>query len=179
MVQPPAKQWENLAKCIDRCLVLADRPQGDIFVAWYAHTTTGRVSGVRIRPTSTNADDDAKWERAVLWAAADFGFRACPIFRVDILLADAEGVEIAPLRCYTKEADSKTILAASKRPTQLHTVPAEQPDLPTLLPPSDIVEWAWRTTKCHAIGNDVSAFHLREVPKNRARTYYIYILYQK
>ena len=51
VAQPPAKQWENLALCLDRCLVLADRPQGSIFVAWYAHTTTGRVSGVWVRPT--------------------------------------------------------------------------------------------------------------------------------
>ncbi|MEW8689061.1 MAG: hypothetical protein AB2556_24845 [Candidatus Thiodiazotropha sp.] len=46
VVQPPAKQWENLSACLNRCLVLADQPQGSIFVAWYAHTTTGRVSGV-------------------------------------------------------------------------------------------------------------------------------------
>ena len=33
VVQPPAKQWENLAACLDRCLVLADRPRGSIFVS--------------------------------------------------------------------------------------------------------------------------------------------------
>ena len=42
VAQPPAKQWEKLAVCLDRCLLLADRPQGSIFVSWYAHTTTGR-----------------------------------------------------------------------------------------------------------------------------------------
>ncbi|MEW8688306.1 MAG: hypothetical protein AB2556_21045 [Candidatus Thiodiazotropha sp.] len=31
--QPSAKQRENLAACLDRCLVLADRPHGSIFVA--------------------------------------------------------------------------------------------------------------------------------------------------
>ncbi|EDO48938.1 predicted protein [Nematostella vectensis] len=106
VVQPRAKQWENLATCLDRCLVLSDRPQDLIFVAWYAHTTTGRVSGVRVPPTKASADADATWERVVEWAAADFGFWACPIFRVDILAADEEGVELAPLRCYTKDSDA-------------------------------------------------------------------------
>lgn len=87
-----AKQWEHLAACLGRCLVLADRPKGDIFVAWYAHTTTGREAGVQIRPTTANADDDAKLETAVEWAGADFGFRFCLIFRVDILSTDVAGV---------------------------------------------------------------------------------------
>ena len=71
MAQPPAKQWENLALCLDRCLVLADRPQGSIFIAWYVHMTTGRVSGVWVRPTKANADKEETWERAVKWAATD------------------------------------------------------------------------------------------------------------
>ena len=162
VVQPPAKQWENLAACLDRCLVLADRPQGEIFVAWYAHTTTGRVSGVRIRPTKANADADETWERAVEWAAADFGFRACPIFRVDILATDELGVELGPLRCYTKDANASTILAASKRPTQLHP---NGPNPETLLPSSTTVSWVWRATKCQAIGRNTSTFHLQEVPE--------------
>ncbi|MEW8688947.1 MAG: hypothetical protein AB2556_24270 [Candidatus Thiodiazotropha sp.] len=93
VVQPPAKQWANLAACLDRCLVLADRPQGSILVAWYAYKT-GRVSGVRVQPTKAKADNDATWERAVERTAANFGFRACPIFRVDILAAGEEGVEL-------------------------------------------------------------------------------------
>jgi len=162
VVQPPAKQWENLATCLDRCLVLADRPHGEIFVAWYAHTTTGRVSGVRVRPTKAKVDADAAWERAVEWAAADFGLRACPIFRVDILATNEEGVELAPLRCYTKDAGASTILAASKRPTQLHP---NTPSPSTLLPPTTTALWVWRTTKCHAIGVETSAYQLHEVPK--------------
>jgi hypothetical protein len=162
VVQPPPKQWENLAACLDRCLVLADRPQGQIFVAWYAHTTTGRVSGIRVRPTKAKVDDEASWERAVQWAAADFGFRACPIFRVDILAMNEEGVELGPLQCYTKGADAPTILSASKRPTQLHP---NGPEPSTLLPATDTVSWVWRTTKCHAVGQDTSAFCLHEVPE--------------
>ena len=67
VVQPPAKQWQNLAADRDRCLVLANRPKGeDIFVAWYA--TTGRISGVRVHPPPpaphlNNAKDDDKWKQ--------------------------------------------------------------------------------------------------------------------
>ena len=165
VVQPPTKQWENLATNLDRCLVLADRPQGSIFVAWYAHTTTRRISGVRVRPNKANADDDTTWENAVLWAAADFGFRSCPIFRVDILSVDGEEneevVELAPLRCYTKFEDSNTILAASKRPTQLHPLgPAPE----TLLPATTTVSWVWRTQKCSGIGRNSSKYPLLELP---------------
>ena len=155
VAQPPAKQWENMALCLDRCLVLVDRPQGSIFVAWYAHTTTCRV-------TKANADKEETWERAVEWAAADFRFRACPIFRVDILGANVEGVELGPLRCYTKDADAGTNLVASKRPTQLHP---NGPDPRILLPPSAMVSWVWRANKCHAVGIETSAFHLQEVPE--------------
>ena len=160
VVQPPSKQWKNLAKSVDRCLVLADRPQGHIFVAWCAHTKTGRIAGIHVRPTPANVRDDAKWEKAVLWAAGDFGFRNCPIFRVDILSADEEGVEIGPLRCYTKDKNSRTILAASKKPTQLHP---NGGDLSTLLPPTDKIVWEWRDKKCHAIGNDSSKYKLQEI----------------
>ena len=88
--------------------------------------------------TKAHIDKEETWERAVEWAAADFGFRACPIFWVDILGANEEGVELGPLRCYFKDADAGTILAASKRPTQLHP---KGPDPGTLLPPSTSVSW--------------------------------------
>ena len=69
VVQPTEQQWKNLAAGIDRCLVLANRPQGEIFVAWYAHTRTGRVAGVRVVPKTPVVENDKKWERAVCWAA--------------------------------------------------------------------------------------------------------------
>ena len=160
VVQPPSKQWKNLAESLDRCLVLADRPQGHIFVAWFAHTKTGRIAGIHVRPTEANVRDDAKWEKSILWAAGDFGFRDCPIFRVDIQAADEEGVEIGPLRCYTKDKNARTILAASKKPTQLHP---NGGDLSTLLPPTDKIVWEWRDKKCHAIGKASSKYKLQEI----------------
>lgn len=167
VVQPPSKQWENLAKCLDRCLVLADKCQGQIFAGCYAHTGTGRISGVHIRPTKTTVEDADRWEKAVEWAVGDFGFRACPIFRIDILAEDEEGVVLGPLRYYTKCADAQTILAASKKPTQLHP---NGPEPSMLLPKTKTVSWVWRTEKCQTVGRGVSRYQLVEVPeiaKNR------------
>ena len=160
VVQPPSKQWQHLAESLDRCLVLADRLQGHIFVAWYAHTGTGRISGIHVHPTPAKVRDEAKWEKAILWAAGDFGFQNCPIFRIDILSADEEGVELGPLRCYTKDENARTILAACKNPTQLHP---NGGDPSTLLPPTDKIVWEWRDKKCHAIGNDSSKYKLQEI----------------
>jgi hypothetical protein len=164
VVQSPLQQWKNLAVDIDRCLVVANRSQGEIFVAWYAHTRTSRVSGVRVVPKASTAEDDTKWERAVCWAIGDFGFRACPIFRIDILANDEDNIEIAPLRCYTKDLDAKTILAASKMPTQLHE---DAPDPAILLPETPYISWIWRQKKSHAIGIEQSEFGIQEVETKR------------
>ena len=45
VVQPTSKQWENYASCLDRCFVLADRPQGAICTAWSGSSKTGRIQG--------------------------------------------------------------------------------------------------------------------------------------
>ena len=129
VVQPPAKQWQNLAADIDRCLVLANRPKEEIFVAWYAHTTTGRITGVQIRPTNSNEENDDKWERAVIWAAGDIGFRAYPIFRVDILVYNLERAieRTSPMlhqrrRCaYNLGSQKKTYTAPSRHTRAIYT----------------------------------------------------------
>ena len=115
-----------------------------------------------MRPTPAKVEDLANWEKAVLWAAGDFGFRSCSILRSDILAADDEGVELGPLRRYTKDANACTILAASKRPTQLH--PNGGP-LSALLPPTDKIVYEWRDRKGHAIGHGPSKYKLQEVPE--------------
>ena len=65
VVQPPAKQWENLAFHLDQCMILADRSDSSIFVGWYAHTQKSRISGVRVQPTQATAEDDTTWNKAV------------------------------------------------------------------------------------------------------------------
>ena len=66
-------------RTLDCCFLLADRPQGDIHIAWGYHTTKGRVQGIDATPTRDRVDNDATWNRAIKWMAVDFGFRRCPI----------------------------------------------------------------------------------------------------
>ena len=78
VVQPPAKQWENLAQHLDRCMLLGDRPQGAIYLAWGGHSKTGRVQGMLVKPTAATVADDVKWERAMHWVMADFRAQRLP-----------------------------------------------------------------------------------------------------
>ena len=59
VVQPPAKQSGNLAQRLDRCMLLGDRPQGAIYLAWSGHSKTGRVQGMLVKPTAATFADDA------------------------------------------------------------------------------------------------------------------------
>ena len=137
VVQPLAKLWENYASCLDRCFVLADRPQGAIYVDWSGNSQTGRLQGVLVRPQKAQVERDVSWRRAIDWSMSDFALRGCPIFLAEILAVDGEDVVFAPLRCYTK--DAPTILCASTRPCELHT---NGPNLQELLPPTRVVECA-------------------------------------
>ena len=71
VVQPPAKQWENLAQHLDR--PLGDHPQGALYLAWSGHSKTGGVQGMLVKPTAEKVADDAGWERAMQWTMGDFG----------------------------------------------------------------------------------------------------------
>ena len=162
VVQPSSQQWKNLASDLHRCLVLANRPTGQIFVARYTHTKTGRVAGVHVVPTTQMVDDD-KWERTLEWAASDFGFRQCPLFRIDILAIDKNNIQIAPLHCYTKEANAQMILAARKKP-QIH-LNGLDPSL--LLLETPYVSWTWCKKKSDAIGTNKSILGLHPTHTDR------------
>ena len=162
VLQPPKQQWRCLAKHIDRCLVVADRPTGSIYTAWYAHSTTGRIAGVRSEPTKETIENDIRWEKAVQWMASNFGFRRCPIFRIDILDADEEKIYFGPLRCYTK--DAPTILSRCNRPTQKNT----GPDPKQFLPETNTICWQWRDRKpSHAIGVEKIEWPIDEIDTDR------------
>ena len=163
VVQPTSKQWENYASCLDRCFVLADRPQGAIYTAWSGSSKTGRIQGVLVRPQRAQVERDVSWQRAIQLAMSDFALRRCPIFLVAILAAEGGDVAFAPLRCYTK--DAPTILCASTRPCELHT---NGPNLQELLPPTRVVEWAWRTRKTHKIRVEPPSCDLVEVSEMAA-----------
>ncbi|KAK3716084.1 hypothetical protein QZH41_019629, partial [Actinostola sp. cb2023] len=132
VVQPPTQQWNLLAEKIDRNLCVANRELGEIFVAWYGHSETGRICGVRLRPK--NISSDAKWKKSVDYAISAFGFRCCPIYHIEILATEPH-IVLAPLRCYTKEYNAKTILARAKQPMQ---VPKNARDPTVVLPPENI-----------------------------------------
>ena len=102
VVQPPAKQWENLAQHLDRCMLLGDRPLGSIYLAWGGHSKTGRVQGMLVKPTAATVADDVKWERAMHWVVADFGLKDCLIFHAEIVGEEGREVLFSALRCYTK-----------------------------------------------------------------------------
>ena len=159
VVQPLAKLWENYASCLDRCFVLADRPQGKIYVSWSGNSKTGRTQGVLVPPTKAKVEDDVAWHKAIAWAMADFALRRCPIVLAEIRAVVDGVVEFAPLQCYTK--DAPTILCASTRPCELHI---DGPNLQELLPPTPTLEFRWRTQKAQRIGVALPSCELVEVP---------------
>ena len=160
LAHPPlAKLWENYASCLDRCLVLADRPQGKIYVSWSGNSKTSRTQGVLVPPTKAKVEDDVAWRKAIAWAMADFALRRCPIVLAEISAVVDGVVEFAPLQCYTK--DAPTILCASTRPCELHI---DGPNLQELLPPTPTLEFRWRTQKAQRIGVALPSCELVEVP---------------
>ena len=154
VVQPPKMLWQNLSAHLDRCLVVSSADTGEIFLAWYCHTQTRRIAGVRVR------GNRKKWEESILWTIAEFGFRRCPIFRIDILSLDP--IEMAPLRCYTK--DAPTVLAESTMPMRVHK---DAQPIDDFLPPTDYVEWVWRRKKPQSIGVEKSTWEIFEISSDR------------
>ena len=140
--QPISMQYAMLAKRLDRCFLVCDRAIGRMYMAWYVHTKTKHIAGVQIPLAPHICASDVVWERVALQIAGDFGFRACPIYRVDILSADTENVSISHLQCYAKEKNAKTILAPCTRPYRL---PKDVEDPSLLLRPTQYVHWEWRT----------------------------------
>ena len=162
VIQPPKKQWENLGSQLDRCCLVANRPSGTISIAWYAHTKTKRVAGIEVKPKGCKNDET--WEKAVKWVTSEFGFRCCPIFRIDILKADDDGIELGPLRCFNKGLETATVLASSRTPTQQHTAPPPS----ELLPDTPHVAWIWHPRKVtNKIGVQAPTWPLQEIEHDR------------
>ena len=167
LVQPAIQQYKNFAKAIDRCFVLADRPEGYIYVCWYAHTKTKRLAGIRIQPSACTVEKDNLWKKAIDWSIGDFGFRNCPIFFAEILLVEEDTFHISNLQCYTKNKNTKTILAACRKPTQVRKTTLDPKEY---LPSTDTIEWTWRKTKCcNAIGVEASKYTFQEMPEIAAK----------
>ena len=76
------------------------------------------------------------WEKVLLWVAAEFGFRNCPIFLADFSLEEKQ-IHFSKLRCFCKGENSKTILSSSKFPCALWN---DAPDPSEILSPTKHVE---------------------------------------
>ena len=134
-IQPAARQWENLANTIDRCCVFVDHNAEKVCFCRYGHTKTGRLGVVEISAKGKNIEDVA------MHTMSDFGFRGCPIFRIDSLRCEKGKMCIAPLRCYRKEKDAKTILCPTKAPTKRYPL---EPIPSIALPDTKHIAWIWR-----------------------------------
>ena len=88
-IQPAIKQWHALAERLTKCCCLVDRPNSNIYMAWYANTLTKRI--VEVKAELKNMVPD-KLENFIQWFISDFGFKMVPIYRVDILETDTEKI---------------------------------------------------------------------------------------
>ena len=151
VVQPPTRQWENLAKHLNCCFLLTDRTQETLWMGCSSHTKTGQLQGIMAKPSTKTLETEGAWAKAIDWMMADFGYPNCPIFLVEVLGVENNEVLFWGLHCFQKNAP--TILAACRRLCQLHP---GAPDPKTLLPSTEHVEWTWHKEKMSAIGKQLS-----------------------
>ena len=143
-IQPAANQWKALAEKIAQCFILVDRPNHIIYMAWYGNSLTGRIAGVKV--DYAKKKDRQNIENLVLWTISDFGFKKVPIYRADILEYTSEKIRISPLKCYVKDCQSKTILVPCNKPGKF-TRDVLDIEISDYLPPTDFINWEWRTHK--------------------------------
>ena len=117
VVQPPARQWENLAKHLNCCFLRADRTKETLWMGWSGHTKTGRLQGIVAKPSTKTLETEGAWERAIHWMMGDFSYHNCLIFLVEVLGVENNEVEFSELHWFQKNAP--TILAACQRPFEL------------------------------------------------------------
>ena len=167
VVQLPATQCENLAAHLERCLILADRPETSIFVGWYAHTKTRWISGVQVQPKKptqrgtklSNGRGPTSVFKLAPFSGSSYWAPMKKAWSWDLCAA-----------MYTKiETDSYTVLTASKNPTQFHP---NKTDLSAMLPLLKTVSWVLKTQKCNAIVKNTSAFNVLESPSGIAEKGY-------
>ena len=161
-IQPSANHWENFAKAIDRCCMFVDRPKKVVHFCWYGHSTTRKLGGVVVPIGKKDID------RVARACIAEFGFRSCPIFRIDFLgrvesIGGTKQDIFSPLRCYTKPEDSKTVLCPSKKPTKKYE--GEQ-DPSLVLFPTKHIHWMWKE-KTTRLGTGKEDTFVQEIPTTR------------
>ena len=161
-IQPAANQWQALAEKIGQCFLLVDRPNHTAYMAWYGNSLTGRIAGVRIDYAKKRDKEDI--ENFILWAISDFGFKMVPIYRADILEYTSDRVRISPLKCYVKDGESKTILTPCSKPGKF-TKDVLNIDIADYLPPTDFINWEWRTHKLASSNDRKPTGEILEMPE--------------
>ena len=156
-IQPSANHWGNFAKAIDRCCMFVDRPKKVVHFCWYGHSTTRKLGGVVVPIGKKDID------RVARACIAEFGFRSCPIFRIDFLGRVEKKDMFSPLCCYTKPGDSKTVLCPSKKPTKKYE--GEQ-DPSIVLFPTKYIHWEWKK-KTTRLGTGKEDTFVQEIPTTR------------
>ena len=149
-IQPAANQWRALAEKIKQCFILVDRPNHEVYNAWYGNSLTGRIAGVKV--DYAKKKDKEEIENLVLWTISDFGFKMVPIYRADILEYTNEKIRISPLKCYVKDSESKTKLVPCNKPGKF-TEDVLNIDIEDYLPSTEFIKWEWRNKKL-ASSND-------------------------
>ena len=166
-IQPAANQWQALAEKIGQCFALVDRPNHIIYFAWYGSSLTGRIAGVCI--DYAKKKDKENIENLVMWAISDFGFCKVPIYRTDILEYTTDSVRLSPLKTYIKGSNTKTILTPYNKPGRF-TKDVLNIDIADYLPPTEFINWEWRTQKLESANDRKPTGDILEMPelaKNR------------
>ena len=166
-IQPAANQWQALAEKIGQCFALVDRPNYTVYMAWYGNSLTGRIAGVRI--DYAKKKDKENIENLILWAIFDFGFCKAPIYRMDILEYTTDSVRMSPLKAYIKPENTKTILTPCNKPGKF-TQDVLNIEISDYLPPTEAINWEWRTHKLPSANDRKPTGDILEMPelaKNR------------
>ena len=161
-IQPAANQWQALAEKIGQCFVLVDRPNHTLYFAWYGNSLTGRIAGVRI--DYAKKKDKENIENLVLWAISDFGFCKVPIHRMDILEYTTDRVRMSPLKVYVKGSNTKTILTPCNKPGKF-TKDVLDIEISDYLPPTEFINWEWRTQKLASANDRKPTGEILEMPQ--------------
>ena len=161
-IQPATNQWQALAEKIVQCFILVDRPNHTLYIAWYGNSLTGRIAGVKV--DYVKKKDRQNIENLVKWAISDFGFRKVPIYRADILEYTSEKIRISPLKCYVKGSKSKTILVPCNKPGKF-TKDVLDIEIADYLPPTEFINWEWRTHKLASSNDRRPTTEILEMPK--------------
>ena len=99
-----------------------------------------------------------------MWAISDFGFCKVPIHRMDILEYTTDRVRMSPLKVYVKGSNTKTILVPCNKPGKF-TKDVLDIEISDYLPPTEFINWEWRTQKLASANDRKPTGEILEMPQ--------------